>query len=103
MLAKAVLSHLGLTTPVSLRGNGGVAKPGGAGTGERRVLIDQANPTDRHIVPKRPDLMVRLDRERRMVLYEVACARDPLVKRREEEKKAENQDLAADLTKEWPG
>ena len=38
--------------PESLIRIGGVAKPGVAGTGETRVLIDQAIPTDRHNTQK---------------------------------------------------
>ncbi len=92
-----------MPVPNDLKEKGGVAKPGVAGTGETKILIDQEIPTDRAIKHRRPDLVVRVGKEKRVVIYEVACAWDPLVKEREDEKKAKYQELADDLAKQCPG
>ena len=73
------------------------------GTATKRILIDQAIPTDKTLEHRRPDLTVRLAGERRVVIFEVACAWDPLVGTREKEKRAKYQELAADLVNQWPG
>ena len=103
LLIKAVLNHLGINMPGSLKESEGVVKPGLMGTKEVRLLVDQELATDRPIRHRRPDLAVHLDRERKIVLYEVACMWDPLIKERENEKKRKYQELAADLAKRWQG
>ena len=42
-----------------------------------RVLIDQVFPTDRSLRHRQPDPVVRMDKEKRITIYEVAHAWDP--------------------------
>ena len=95
-LVKAVTKSLGLMLPERFQGVGGVVKSGVMGTAAKRILIDQAIPTDKILEHKRPDLT-------RVVIFEVACASDPLVGTREKEKRTKYQELAADLVNQWPG
>jgi hypothetical protein len=46
---------------------------------------------------------LRLTKDMRIVIADVACAWDPLVEICEVEKKAKYQELAADLAKQWQG
>lgn len=82
--------------PQGMRGADGGVKPGVMGTEERKVLVDRR-------VPTRPDMVVRLNGEKKIVIFEVACAWKPGVEGRELEKKAKYQNLAADLAKVWKG
>ena len=59
-LVKAVTKSLGLMLPNRPRGAGGVVKSGVMGTAAKRILIDQATPTDKVLEHRRPDLTVRL-------------------------------------------
>ena len=95
-LVKAVTKSLGLMLPERFQGVGGVVKSGVMGTAAKRILIDQAIPTDKILEHKRPDLT-------RVVIFEMACASDPLVGTREKEKRTKYQELAADLVNQWPG
>ncbi len=52
---------------------------------------------------RRPDLVVRMVREKRIVIFKVAVAWDPRVEERDIEKRAKYGDLAADSGRgtEW--
>ena len=54
-------------------------------------------PTDKALEHRRLDLTIRLAEKRRVVIFKVACAWDPLVGTREQEKRMKYQELAADL------
>ena len=100
-VVKAVAASLKIRIPKHLRAPGGVIKPGTVGPSHMRLLIDQNIPTDRKVANCRPDLVVRLIKEKRIIIFEVACAWEPLVKTREREKWLKYQELAADLAKQW--
>lgn len=48
-------------------------------------------------------MVVCLTEEKRLVIFEVACAWEPLVEEREKEKRHKYQELASDLSRQWPG
>ena len=89
---------LNLRIPKTLKA-AGLVKPGVVGGGRVTLLIDQVVPTDRQVTENRPDLIVRLREERRIVGMEVACAWDPLVVEREQEKRQKYTRLKADLAR----
>ena len=97
LLVKAVLTSLKLGIPESMRGPGGVAVAGVTGGRGIKVLVDQLIPTSRTVIHRKPDLVVRMEEERRVVIFEVACAWDRGLKEREVEKRGKYQELAADL------
>lgn len=99
-LAKAIAGSLGLKIPSALRGPGGVLKPGVLGVGGKKMLIDQVVPTARRVEHSRPDMVVRLDKDRRI---DVACAWDTSVKARKKEKIDRYVELAADLANQHAG
>ncbi len=47
------------------------------------ILVDQCIPTKGRIEARRPDLVIRLPERKKIVILEVACAWEPLVKERE--------------------
>ena len=53
---------------------------------EVKMAVDFSIPTDRQITERRPDLVLYLKKERRIVMTEVACAWEPLILEREEDK-----------------
>ncbi len=67
------------------------------------MLIDLCVPTSKVMKERKPDLVVRIDEEKRISIFEVACAWDSTVEKREIEKRAKYADLAADLAKQWQG
>ena len=91
---------LELRFPRPYKTAGGSAKPGVFGNDEQLVMVDQVCPKDRVVTEARPDLVVRLEREKRVLILEVACAWEPLVAAREIEKRGKYQDLAADLARQ---
>ena len=97
LLVKAVLTSLKLGIPESMRGPGGVAVAGVTGGRGIKVLVDQLIPTSRTVIHRKPDLVVRMEEERRVVIFEVACAWDRGLNEREVEKRGKYQELAADL------
>ncbi len=102
-LAKVVGREMGLKVPKRLRKPGGLARSGVVGTSSKKMLVDVCIPTKRYISERRPDLVTIDKAAKRIVIYEVACAWDPGVTRREEQKLAKYQELAADLAKQCPG
>ena len=71
--------------------------------GEAKLLVDLTIPTDRQLEERRPDLVLFLKRQRKIVVLEVAVAWEPLVVERERQKADKYQDLAADLATQHPG
>ena len=67
------------------------------------ILVNQCIPTKDHIVARRPDLIIRLLELKKIVIQEVACAWETIVKEREAQKKAKYLELVADLANQWPG
>ena len=100
---RAVLRARGLPIPGGYQPRGGQAKPGVLGTDVVVVQVDQNCPTDRIVANSRPDMVVRLEAERRLVTLEVAWAWEPAIATRETEKKLCYQNLAADLARQNPG
>ncbi len=45
------------------------------GTPEKRMLIDICVPTSRVITERKPDLVVRLKKERKIIIFEVGTGR----------------------------
>ena len=93
-----------ITVPESLRwgpsGWDGVAVLEGS---EVRLVVDLSIPTDRQLTERRPDLVAYYRELRRIVIYEVACAWEPLIEERQREKRGKYRELAADLATQWPG
>lgn len=102
-LVKAIAGGLGLKIPNALRGPGGVLRPGTMGAGGRKILVDQVVPTEGRVEHSRPDLVVRVDKERRIVILDVACAWDTSIGKRRKEKLDRYVELAADLANQHTG
>ena len=51
-------------------------------------------PTDRQLTERRPDLVAYYRELRRIVIYEVTCAREPLIKEQQHEKRGKYRELA---------
>ena len=104
-LVMAVADRLGLRVPRVLRGKEGGVRSGVFGSRGKTLLVDQHIPTDRATQANRPDLVVRLEKEKRIICMDVAVAWEPLVRvrEREAEKQDKYQELAADLAQAWEG
>ncbi len=48
-----------------------------------KILVDQSIPTIDQIINRRPDMVMHMKKEKRMVILEVACSLDHLVEERE--------------------
>ena len=81
----------------------GIETPISFGNADVRFQWDICIPTDRFLRDRRPDLVVYLKRLRTLVIFEMACAWEPLIKEREREKAAKYAELAADLATQFPG
>ena len=68
-----------------------------------KLKVDMCSPTDRALHERRPDLVAFFSETRQVVVMDVACAWDPLIREREDEKKCKYQELAADLAVQNPG
>ena len=79
LLVKAICGSLGICIPATWSRQGGVATPAVLGTKSKKVLVDQVIPTDRPVTECRPDLYVRLAERKRVAIFDVACAWDPIV------------------------
>jgi hypothetical protein len=101
-LVRGIARATGLATPAVYQAQGGVAPDGVYESREAELAVDRAVPTDRQTKSRRPDIKLRLIKEKRILLMDVACAWDPLVKARENEKRLKYMELAADLGKQWP-
>ncbi len=62
-----------------------------------KLKVDVSVPTDEQMSGRRPDLVIDAKKLKSMCILEVACAWEPLIKEREEEKRRKYQGLAADL------
>ena len=93
-----------ITVPESLKwgpsGWDGVAVLEGS---EVRLVVDLSIPTDRQLTERRPDLVAYYRELGRIVIYEIACAWEPLIEDRQREKGGKYRELAADLATQWPG
>ena len=76
----------------------GVLEKGGV-----KLSVDLCVPTDRELTERRPDLIAYLSEDRRIVIFEIACAWDSLVVEREGEKARKYAEFAADLATQHPG
>ena len=52
---------------------------------------------------RRPDLIAYFRESRRIIIFEIACAWEPLIEERQMEKGLKYRELAADLATQWPG
>lgn len=102
-LVKAVASSLEVRIPNALRGPGGVLRPGTMGTRSKKLLINQVIPTERRVPHSRPDLVVRVEREKTISIMDVACAWDTSIHKRRKEKMDRYVELAADMANQHPG
>ena len=68
-----------------------------------KLCIDISIPTDRQMKERRPDLIVFDKSEKRISIFDVACAWEPLLIEREKEKRGKYQELARDLATQWAG
>ena len=94
----------GLTIPGALKYNS--QEWSGVGVLENddaKLLVDVSIPTDRQLVARRPDLILHHKGSKKIWILEVACAWEPLVKEREDEKRAKYQELARDLANQYEG
>ena len=62
-----------------------------------RLVVDLSIPTDRQLTERRPDLVAYYRELRRIVIFEIACAWEPLIEERQREKGGKYRELAADL------
>ena len=65
-------------------------------------MVDQCLPTKSQLMARRPDLVVRERKNKRITIVEVACAWEPLVEAGEAQKRSKYRELAADLVQQWP-
>ena len=70
---------------------------------QAKLTIDISKPTIETMSERRPDLIVELKSQKRILIVEIACAWDPLVPEREREKRAKYSALAKDLANQNPG
>ena len=68
-----------------------------------KIVVDLSIPTDRQLSERRPDLVLHLKGERKIVILEGAVAWEPLLAQREQEKEDKYRELAADLTTQHQG
>lgn len=100
-LTNTVASKLKVVLPQELRAPGGAIKSGVIGTPSKRLLLDQNIPTVHKIEERKPDLVVRLREEKRILIFEVAIAWEPLVPEHENQKKKKYQELSADMATQY--
>ena len=68
-----------------------------------KLLWDPSIPTDRVLEHRRPDMVLTLKLRSTILLFEMACAYDSLLREREQEKANKYQELAADMACQNPG
>ena len=95
-LLKALAKKLEVAVPDSIKwgveGRHGVAALEGAGA---KIAVDLAVPTDRQLSDRRPDLILYLKGERKIVILEGAVTWEPLLAERERQKADKYRKLAA--------
>jgi hypothetical protein len=79
-LVKAMAKALNVRMRPCYRANGGVAKNGVYESRLAELVVDCALPTDRETASRRPDVKLRHTQDKRIVIADVACAWDPLVR-----------------------
>ena len=67
-----------------------------------KVELDLTHPTDQRTEAHRPDLVLTIHDRREIWILEVACAWEPLILEREDEKRRKYQQLAAGLGQQYP-
>ena len=103
VLVRAVFTARRIAMPAAYREYWGRAVPGSFGSSSTtEILVDQVIQTDRVVENRRPDLVVRMPGERRIVIMEVAAAFEPCIREREFEKRNKYRELAADLARQHP-
>ena len=103
VLVGAVAEVLGVRVPKNRWGGRRSVRSAVYGEKGTTILVDQCIPTKEEMGARRPDLVVRMPEKRTIIIMEVACAWEPIVKTREAQKKAKYGELAADLANQWPG
>lgn len=68
-----------------------------------KLTIDVSNPTIAVMTERRPDLIVYLKEAKRILVMEIACAWDPLLEARENEKRDKYLTFASDLCRQLDG
>ena len=101
VLVRQVIVALGYHLPKHLTAPGGTPRTGVYGDKLTIVKVDLRSPTDEVVTHSRPDLVIRLMRERVIYIVEVACAWDGSIRKREKEKESKYRRLAADLARTW--
>ena len=103
-VVRALSKRWGLTMPDSLRwgteGWNGVAC---LENSDVKLAIDVSVPTDRELTARRPDLISYSKGDKRIHIFDVAVAWEPLLPEREAEKRGKYQELARDLATQYPG
>ena len=67
------------------------------------VVVDLSIPTNRQLTKRRPDIVLHLKGEQKIMILEGAVAWEPLLGEREKQKSDKYQELAADLATRHPG
>ena len=103
-LMLALAAKLGVTVPDSMKwgvdGWHGVAALSSA---KAKIVVDLSVPTDRQLPERRPDIVLYLKGERKIVILEGAVAWEPLLAERERQKSDKYQELPADLATQHHG
>ncbi len=102
MLVGATAKMLGGRVPKNRWGSKQSVKSAVYGRREVTILVDQCIPTKEKIEARRPDLVIKMQDTKTIIILEVACAWEPIVKGREAQKKAKYGELAADPANQWP-
>ena len=68
-----------------------------------KIAVDLAVPTDRQLSDRRPNLILYLKGERKIMILEGAVTWEPLLAERERQKADKYWELAADLATQHPG
>ena len=103
VLVGAAARVLGVRMPKNRWGGRRSVRSAVYGGKDITILVDQCIPTKEKIEARRPDLVIRMQGKKTIIIMEVACAWEPIVKGREAQKKAKYGELAADLANQWPG
>ena len=90
ILVGAAVKRLGIQIPKNRWDDNQRVKSAVYGGREAVIPVVQCIPIKDQIVARRPDLLIRLLEPQKIVILEVACAWEPIVKERESPKKAMN-------------
>ena len=99
-----LMMGLDVTVPNSMKwgvdGWYGVAALSGA---KAKIVVDLSVPTDRRLPDRRPDIVLHLKGEQKIVILEGAVAWEPLLADQERQKSEKYQELAVDLATQHRG